>query len=164
MILLAPILLSGCSETCAPPQPALNQKVWSVFVQPTTFTINGEGFPADSTPANGTHEMIIAWSSPQADSPIVVTIDGQPFDGAGKWSEQECGNFTMTFDGIYTGDDGSTHAFGAGAQLMTWSGRLEGFLDWSENWANAAGEIGSYTTDAQLFGIPESEAEDTGNP
>lgn len=163
MFFLAAIVLSGCTETCAPPQPELNEKVWSLFVQPVSFTIEGEGFPAESSPGNGTHETNIAWSTPDPDAAIVVTIDGQQFDGSGKWSTQECGNFSIGYAGIYTAADGATHSFGAGAQLITWPGRLEGFLDWTETWKNVAGEIGSYTADAQVFGISESEAEDTGS-
>jgi hypothetical protein len=151
MLILAFAVLSGCSDTCAPPQPELNEKVWSVFVQPTSFTIDGEGFPAESTPANGTHEWIVSWTTPDPESAVVVTIDGQPFDGTGRWSTQECGNFDLGFNGIFAGDDGSNHSFAASAELATWPGHLEGFLDWRETWA-LDGVVGSYSTEAQLFG------------
>lgn len=161
MFLLGAVVLSGCSETCAPPQPELNQQVWSVFVQPVTFTVDGEGFPAESSPGNGTHELAIEWTTPDPLSPVVVTIDGQPFEGTGNWSVQECGNFVVGFSGVYAATDGATHAFGASAELTTWPGHLDGFLDWTENWRTADDANGSYTAEAQMFGIPRSAADES---
>ncbi|MEQ1501841.1 MAG: hypothetical protein ABMB14_06405 [Myxococcota bacterium] len=149
------VALSACSETCPTPTDALNGREWSVFSQAASYTIDGESFPAESTPASGTHTVSIDWSSRELDAPVVVTVDGQSFDGEGVWSDTECGTFSIAYSGVYLAEDGAEHAFAASTLLTTWlanPARLEGFVDWDESWASVEGEVGTFSADLQWFG------------
>jgi hypothetical protein len=143
---------AGCSETCPPPT-SIAERTWTVFVNPVTWEIdNEEGFPAETSPANGEHEMNVAWPNNDLEGPITVTIDGQVFEGRGRWNDVECGQFSIGFNGRYEAE-GNVHAFSASALLVTWESNVDGFLDWQETWQSAEGVVGSYSTQAQLRSV-----------
>jgi hypothetical protein len=150
--------LLACSETCPPPDVKLDGVVWDVFVTPVEYTVdNEEAFPADSTPANGEHQLEIGWLTDELfRGAVTVTIDGQPFDGTGTWSEIECGHFSLSFSGIYEVDTGAQHGFASTATLTTYRDVLEGFLDWSETWKSEDGQVGTFNTAAQVEGAKAS--------
>lgn len=159
--------LFACSETCPTPSSELNERDWAVFIQAAQFEIDKpEEFPSETTPGNGEHTWRIDWTSPDLvgtdpSGEVTVTVDGQPFEGKGFWSNQECGNFSITFAGKYLSPDALTeHAFAASALLAVFTdevgneteSKLEGFLDWEETWETPAGIVGTYTAQAQVFG------------
>lgn len=142
--------LPGCSETCPTARDALNGKVFPVFAHVATWEpADLAGYPSDTSPINGAHDYGIEWATSAPDGEVTVIIDGQSFDGTGRWSESECGNFVVAFDGVYE-LDGDVHAFSASAELVTWEQHLDGFVDWQETWQAGAGEVGSFAADARL--------------
>jgi hypothetical protein len=144
--------LGACSDTCPTPD-SLNGRTWTVFVHPAEHQLeNADAFPADTTPANGTHELAITWTGREAQADVTVAIDGQEFGGRGQWNETECGNFSVGFNGAYEAG-GDRHSFVADATLVTWEQQLDGFLDWRETWESAEGEVGSFVASAQLTSV-----------
>ncbi|MEZ4239326.1 MAG: hypothetical protein R3F59_24860 [Myxococcota bacterium] len=153
---LAPLLLSaglaGCTDTCPPPT-SIADEVWTVFVNPVSWEGDNEAaFPADTSPANGVHTLSVVWPSDAPDGNVTVTIDDQAFQGRGRWDETECGTFALGFNGRYEAG-GDVHAFSCAATLVTWQGNVDGYLDWEETWQSAEGEIGSFSSQAQLRSI-----------
>ena len=154
---LLPVLVLGavgCAEECPPPDFALGGKTFQVFNTVLTLdppTLDAY-FPGESSPANGAHTMAIRWDTVADDSAVTVIFDGEPYPGHGVWNPDECGNFTVTFEGTYVSEDGrATHDFATRTTLQTWEGHLEGVWTYAENWSIGP-HAGSQSFDVQMVG------------
>jgi hypothetical protein len=137
LVVPVPFALGACAEECVTPDFALAGKTWAVFntVLVHTPAELDPAFPGESSPANGAHDLEIAWNTTALESPVTVTLDGQEFPGQGRWSDTACGAFSVTFEGEYLSEDGrATHNFQAAAALQTWPGHLEGVWTYAEVW------------------------------
>lgn len=151
--LVAAPFATGCAENCPTARDSLNGRVWSLFGHAATWEPEDlTGYPAGTSPVNGDHEYAFDWATGAPDGEVAVTIDGQVFEGTGRWSETECGNFSVGFDGLFEAR-GDVHAFSASALLVTYDNHLDGFVDWQETWQSAAGGVGSFTADIRVTTI-----------
>ena len=96
------------------------------------------GPPPGNIPINGTTDWQFEWGAVPS-GPIVVRINGQPFDGEGAWNDVECGNFTASFGGTFRADDGSDHNFTAAGNFYYYDVLLEGAMAYNETWTSADG-------------------------
>ncbi|MEM6929156.1 MAG: hypothetical protein AAF602_19615 [Myxococcota bacterium] len=147
---------TGCSEVCGSPDQ-LNGRTFASFATPRLFEIEADtpdAFPAGTSPLNGEIEIGFEWASNLPQGPLTVSFDGQPSeDGRGQWSQVNCGNFTATWRGIYTAEDGAVHDYAAAGYFVQYRGQLEGFVSWEEGWVTAdGGEFGTYESEVLLRG------------
>ncbi len=144
----------GCAEVCPTAPESLNQSLWHVFNKPTRILTPplSEGYPGWSSPASGWHDLRIQWGSSADEASIIVQMDGQAFGGRGIWDSAECGNFALTFNGEYVGEDGTEHDFIITGDMQTWEGHLEGVWDVREAWTGYNGRKDEDTWVVQVIG------------
>lgn len=154
MLLLVPFAALGCAAPCPTATESLNQSLWHVFNKPTEILTPplADGYPGWTSPASGWHDMIITWGSSSDQSPVTVNMDGQVLTGRGIWDPDECGNFTLTFNGEYAGDDGTEHDLVVTGDMWTWDGHLEGIWDLREVWTGFNGKKDEDSWVVQVIG------------
>jgi len=144
LLLLGTTGLSGaCSDTCGLGSQ-LNGIDYDVFVKAIEYDIQNEAaFPGDASPANGFATLTFEWGTAN-EGPVTVFIDGQPFEGTGSFDDQECGNFTVQFEGDYLHESGSEHTFAAAGLFLFYEQVIEGQINWAENFRTVDGKVGSF--------------------
>lgn len=144
LLIVAALTAGACSDTCGLGNQ-LNGRVYDAYIHPVEVdpATNIDGLPLYASPGNGTTQIGFEWGTANS-GPITVFLDGQAFEGEGIFFEQDCGNFSASWSGVYIGPDQpngvpTEHAIGVvgifqfyeaadGAQV------LAGDLDWKETW------------------------------
>ena len=136
-MLLALLLLIACDESC--PEISRLDGAWAVYAETTTATVsgsNGGNFPWDDVFAEAWSEWDLRWVAGRGD--FELEVDGQPYTAAYTPDEVDCDAFTLSFDGRYLGEAGSTHDF-------TWTGALshvgshfDGTFAFEDSWSDAS--------------------------
>lgn len=143
---------SGCGVDCGDPSQ-INGR-YAIFANVIEWEVSepSEAFPSYKSPANGWAEWTFEWNQLKQ-PPVIVSFDGQPYEGDGTWDPVECGNFNLEWSGTYLSDSDSTHAFSATAQFVQFADQIEGQWTYEESWTAETGETGTFTVTAgQLSG------------
>lgn len=142
---------AGCQPECGSPTQ-LQGPVWQMFGNVITWQAGPTGVPPGATPVNGYTDWSFVWPDPFSPA-IGVTIDDQSYDANAVWSTTECGNFSLTFAGVFTSRTGSVHTFTAAGNVLSFGTQLEAALAWSETW-QYDGEVGTLqASDASASGL-----------
>ncbi len=145
LLLMSAALWAGaCSDTCGLGNQ-LNGRSYDAFIHPVELDANTsiEGLPLYASPGNGPVTIGFEFGTAN-DGPITVFLDGQAFEGQGIFYEQDCGNFSASWSGIYVGEDqpngvATEHAIGVVGVFQFYAAAdgsqvLAGELDWKETW------------------------------
>lgn len=129
----------------------LNGLVFETFGTFQSYEVRGD-VPEilAQVPVNGWSDWSFEWSSAQS-GPLTVLIDGQEFAGSGTWDPIECGNFSVSFNGIYGDANGVRHAFTTTGDFLWFDQSLEGLVFWNENWQTEY-DSGKVSGESQLRG------------
>ena len=162
VVALCPLPALGACDVPCEAAAELEASPWRVFANLRDFELeNRARFPASSSPANGEHELALAFAAPgMAGAGATVEIDGQAFEGAATFAERTCGGLDLSWSGTYyadveQGDEGAAHTFEASGTFLVAEGRLEGVVDYAEDWSVGTGDTaptGSVTGEALFRG------------
>jgi hypothetical protein len=72
------------------------------------------------------------------------------FQGEGTFDGDDCGSFSVGWQGSYVGEDASEHHLGVVMDLVQWDANLDGFVRFESSWESAAGMVGDAAGDAQF--------------
>ena len=162
-------LTGACSDTCGLGNQ-LNGRVYNAFIHPVEVDplTDVDDLPPYASPGNGSLQIGFEWGAANT-GPVTVILNGQGFEGEGIFYEQDCGNFSASWSGIYLGaslPNGQTteHAIGVVGVFQFYEAAdgsqvLSGELDWKETWQYGALQGEYLAPVAELRGqIPASAA------
>lgn len=135
--LLAPFLLSplGCGDSC--PEISRLDGGWAVYAEGKSATVSGSdaaSFPWGDVFADGWSEWDLSWVAGRGD--FNLELDGQPFSATYTPDAVDCDAFTLSFDGRYLGEGGSSHDFTWTGDLSRAGSHFEGTFSFEDTWSD----------------------------
>lgn len=131
--LLAGTLVGCGGERC--PEVSRLDGAWAVFLEVDTTTASGSNagnFPFDDVFVGGWSEWDLTYLPSREE--FQLEVDGQPFVATYTADEVDCQAFTLSFDGRYLGEQGSTHDFSMAAHLTQAGVHMDGEFDFDDTW------------------------------
>lgn len=126
---------TGCGQRC--PEVSRLDGGWAVFSDTDPANVSGSNsgrFPWEDVFVGGWSEWDLSYLPSRVE--FQLEIDGQPFVGTYVGDEADCESFTLSFDGRYLGDGGSTHDFTWTGALTSAGVHLDGTFDFTDTWAD----------------------------
>ena len=161
---LALVLLVGCDPDCDDTDRIDGEYVVNSHVSVESAEITGqnlEAYPYEDVFFNGWSTWTLEYNPGK--QTFQVLLDGQPYEAAYTQDPDNCNAFTLTMQGVYTGEGGITHTFSWTGELVYLGVKLRGTFTYSDTWEDAlSGETGSIVVPAgELLANPKGGA-DTG--
>ncbi len=160
-VLAVAALFGGCDTPCEAPADIDGQE-FDVFVTFKRVAVGDRAeFPLTSSPTNGDVSLRLDFAEPAArNGEVTVELGGQTFDGRGTFDEQQCGWFDLRWAGVYEGEAApEAHDFSAQGSFVVAGPRLEGIVEWEEDWTNASGTSGTLEGTALFRGEARRSAD-----
>ncbi len=133
----------ACDESC--PEVSRIDGGWAVYSEGASSTVSGSNagsFPWEDVFVEAWSEWDLAWVAGRGD--FNLDVDGQPFIASYTPDPVDCDAFTLSFDGRYLGEAGTTHDFTWTGELVRAGSHLDGVFSFEDSWSDAsAGQEGT---------------------
>lgn len=143
---MSPLLLwlLACADDSCPEVSRLDGG-WAVYSEGAAATSSGSNagnFPWEDIFVEGWSEWDLAWVAGRGD--FDLDIDGQPFVASYTPDELDCDAFTLSFDGRWLGEGGTSHELVWTGVLTRAGSHFDGTFSLEDDWSDpVAGQEGT---------------------